>query len=223
MPSWWYGSRAGPGLKYICGAGVPGDALHAVGFADLVAAAQRPVAAAGARSRLQHQRRVAGLAQFPCQHHAGDAGADDDDLPPFAGRQRRRAGVGLGDRPAAPSPPWCDRRPRCHRACRPDGSGRGATASRRPARAQMPRPACRRPARRARRRSARPARRGSPRRRAASAGRSASARWWRHPPWRRGRGSPRSRRLRRCAPAAGDTFRSSGPTPDSADSVPPST
>ena len=86
------------GVEIHMRAGVPGDALHAAGLADHVAAAQRPVAAAGAVACLQDQRRVAGLAQLPGQHHAGDAGADDDDPPPLAGRQRRRAGIGLRDR-----------------------------------------------------------------------------------------------------------------------------
>ena len=117
------------GIEIHVRAGVPGDALHAGGLADLVAAAQRPVAAAGACARLQDQRRIAGLAQFPGQHHAGDAGADDDDPAPrcraaaAADRHRPRGSA------AGPSPPWCGRPPRHRRACRPDGSGRGATAS----------------------------------------------------------------------------------------------
>ena len=67
---------------------VPGDGLRAAGLGHRVAAPQRPVAAAGARPRLQNQRLVAGFAQFVGQHHAGDPGPDDDDAPPSPWRQR---------------------------------------------------------------------------------------------------------------------------------------
>ena len=75
---------------------IPGDVLRAADLRYRVAGAQRPVAAAGTRSRLQDQRMVACVAQFVSQHHAGDPGADDDHAPAASGRQLRRPGIGRG-------------------------------------------------------------------------------------------------------------------------------
>ena len=50
---------------------------RAAEFGEPVAAAQRPVAAAGAAVEFQHLHLVAGLAQFQCRRHAGKTGAED--------------------------------------------------------------------------------------------------------------------------------------------------
>src|SRR5262249_27767211 len=65
---------------------IPGNTLYAASLTDHVAASQRPVAATRAWPRFQDHRRVARLAEFPSQHHPGDAGADDDDPLSLAGR-----------------------------------------------------------------------------------------------------------------------------------------
>jgi hypothetical protein len=74
---------------------VPGDVLRAGGFDDGIAAAQRPVASAGARSCLEYLRLVTGFSQLIGQDHAGDAGTNDDDAPAASRRQLGRPGVGL--------------------------------------------------------------------------------------------------------------------------------
>ncbi len=73
---------------------IPRNVLRTTGLNDGIAATQRPVAAAGARSSLQDEWPVARLAQFVGQHHSGDAGTDDNHAPAAAGRQRGWPGIG---------------------------------------------------------------------------------------------------------------------------------
>ena len=181
----------------------------------------------GRRARVRASRisgAIAGLAQLPGQHHAGDAGADDDDpggpcrAAAPAARRRRRGPA------AAPSRPWC-----WYAAATPPALPTRWIRSRRDrvttaAARAGPRPACRRPARRAHRRSARPAPRRvttTPSGLSRSVSQCAVVR-----PVDRGRqGQDHFGTIGPAATRAssGATFRSSGPMPPSADSVPPST
>ena len=101
MPWWWYGRRAGPGLKYMCGPASQVTRCTLPVSCTIVAAAQRPVAAAGACAGLQDQRRYPALRSSQASTMPAMPAPMMTIPAPVAWRQLRRTGIGVRDRQQA--------------------------------------------------------------------------------------------------------------------------